>query len=452
MKGPTRLAVIAALVFIGRSELALADGDVVLQDFTGDKKIALHDQVKDVLEKAGVSLAEDGPSGDDAAVLSKYAKRHGVRAFVTGNTTMKKSGWTLVLTVRGSDGAVVGTTTLKGPWLPGLQKNIDKEGPDKLSALIEKTSPAKAEPEEEAEEEPAAEEEPKEEQQAEEEPEKEEPEKDEEPSKGDENRPSPLDLSVAMGLISRSYFYNQDVNQNLRTHDTLMPSVYVALGWYPGAHFASGVAAAFGIVGDFETGFASSSRLESDSNTTFKNSLLAFSAGARGRLNLGRQELGLSFKGGRHAFGIEDDADPGSLPPTGSAPLARDYIPDVAYGYLAPGLDARFAIGPVFIWLHGEYRIVLGLGDLESDVWFPRASSTGAIDGGARLGYMLPANLYVFGGFDYRRFGIAMNSKPSDTGAGTPGDPTDDRDVAGGATDRYVTGRLGIGWRLGAEK
>jgi hypothetical protein len=425
------------------SGLAHAAGKVAVVEFTGAKKKTIRERVVEALKKADVEIVEsDGAPGEDADAYVELARKDEVAAIVSGDTQMSKKGWKLKLVVRnGADGSVIEEVMIQGPWLPGLLKKIDKEAAKNLAGPIDEGAvPEVEEPEPEPEAEPEdRKDQEEEEDEAEKEPEEEEEPDDDPASKGP--RPSPLQLGAGMRAFTRDFSYNQDVNRNLRAYELGgAPAAFVTAAWYPAAHFTAGVPANIGIVGDFEQSIAASSEL-SAGGTSYSTSMRSFSGGLRFRIPFSKHEVGLSAKYGQHRFEVDGDQDPAAAVATGT-PIERDFVPDVAYEYVRPGLDARFQVGKFALGGYLGYRIVMSVGDLESDQWFPEASATAA-DAGLFLGYGVSKGLYALAGFDLRRYGFDMHSKPNDL--------TDDRDVAGGATDQYLAGWLGVEWRLGDD-
>jgi hypothetical protein len=240
------------------SGLAHAAGKVAVVEFTGAKKKTVRERVIEALKKADVEIVEsDAAPGDDADAYVELARKDEVVVIVSGDTQMSKKGWKLKLAVRnGADGSVIEEVLIKGPWLPGLLKNIDKEAAKNLAGPIDQGAlPKQEEPEPEPDAEPAENKDDAEE--AEEEPE-EEDEPDDEPASGP--RPSPLQLGASMRAFTRDFSYSQDVNRNLRAYQLGgAPAAFITAAWYPAAHFSAGVPANVGIVGDFEHSFAASS-------------------------------------------------------------------------------------------------------------------------------------------------------------------------------------------------
>jgi hypothetical protein len=135
---------------------------------------------------------------------------------------------------------------------------------------------------------------------------------------------------------------------------------------------------------------------------------------------------------------VKDDRDLAAASATG-APLVRDLIPGVAYSFVEPALDARFAFGSFGVGALVGYRLVLSAGDIQEPVWFPDATAS-ALHANLFVSYALARPLHALLGVNVRRYGLAMHSKPSDVTLG--------RDAAGGAIDQYLTAFLGIEYRL----
>jgi hypothetical protein len=433
-----RFALAAATVaWILGTSATFAAGSTMVLEFEGKKTKDIHDRVVRSLKKADVSvepLGQDAKSAKgDAHALEAVARRHHVAVFVEGTVDASKKGVTLHLLARdAATGDELGGLELESPKLPALMKKIDTEVPgfvkEQLGA-VEATTPEEKAPEPKEESKPKAEK-PKSEESAPEEP---------EPEKGGKpHRPSPLSVAAGLRLFSRHFSYNQDVNANLRPYKLgVAPSLFGSIAWYPAAHFTGGVAAHIGIVGDIEQSVATSSALD-PSGTKYATSLNAYSVGLRGRIPFDPHELGISLRYGRQAFNIAGDVDPNATVATGVT-VKRDLLPDVAYQYLSPAIDARFGFGAFGIGAHVAYRFVLSAGDIKSAAWFPAATVT-ALDAGLFATYEIVPTLHALIGFDVRRYGFDMHSSPSDLAK--------DHDVAGGAVDQYLAGFLGVEWRL----
>jgi hypothetical protein len=252
---------------------------------------------------------------------------------------------------------------------------------------------------------------------------------------------SVLELRADLGALSRHFDYHQDVNDNLRDHGvSFAPLVGVRLRWYPGAHFTADSAANLGIVAEYEQSLLASSNTETDED--FDTVVRGYAIGARLRFPIASHEIAISGVYGRQEFKVDAGREPNAVAANGLA-VDRDFVPDVTYGYVRPGLDARFAFGRIHAGLAFGYRAIHEIGELHSAEWFPQATAH-AIDGSLTIGYELKPQLIVFGGMDFVRYALSMNSSVQDLVVA--------RDVAGGAVDQTIAGRAGIEWRIDAPE
>lgn len=419
---------------------------VVVDDFSGAKSKQVRTAVAHALERDHQVVSEAAarvPRGSVDAAYVKSATEYHAEAFVDGDVKLEKSGWSVKLTVHdGSDGSVLGETTLKAPKLPKLLGKVDHEAADKLARAIEKGTAPKKEEKPAPSEEPAAEEAPREEEPKEDKKETaEEGPRDEarkSPPPAGEKRPVLLELAGGMQAFSRSFEYHQDVNGNLHPyHLSLWPALEARVGYYPGAHFTRNMAANVGIVAGITRSFGASSSI-GGSSKAYDTTLQEIIVGARFRLPLARHELGASFLYGSHRFDVASDHDPNAAAANGMA-VNRDYVPDASYQYLRPGLDARLVFGRFRFGAGIGYRIVLGLGELTSSAWFPHATAQ-ALDGFIDAGYEVLPGFFATAGFDATRYALDMHTVPADRNAA--------RDIAGGAIDQYLTGHIGVEYRF----
>jgi hypothetical protein len=439
------LALGVAFAVEGRDALAAV---VVVDNFTGAKKKEVRDAVADALEKGdhevvNATAARVPPSSDEKAYVSK-ASEYRTAAFVDGEVKQQKSGWSVTLTVHnGADGAVLGDTTIKAAKLPKLLKKIDEEAARKLAVTLDQASAPDLKKKAEAEEEkPVAESE---------KPAKEEPEEDaEEPREKraapppEEHGPKPVLLELAGGMqaFSRSFEYHQDVNGSLHPyHLSLWPALEARVGYYPGAHFTRNMAANIGLIAGITRSFGASSSI-GDAGKDYGTTMQELLIGARFRLPIQRHEIGVSFLYGNQRFDIDSDHDPVNVAANGLR-VNRDYVPNASYQYLRPGLDARLQFGRLRFGAGLGYRVVVGLGQLTAPAWFPHATAQ-ALDGFINAGYEVIPGLYVVAGFDATRYALDMHTVAADR--------TTARDFAGGAVDQYLTGHLGVEYRLGESR
>jgi hypothetical protein len=200
---------------------------------------------------------------------------------------------------------------------------------------------------------------------------------------------------------------------------------------YPGAFFTDNSWSHLGIEARYEFGIPTTTEFARADGTIASLSTASseFEAGLRGRLPLGRHELGIFGLFGAHAFSLKGDENPNADP--------YALVPDVNYQFLRVGLDARFAISKLVVGGHFAPRFLLSMNEIDkARVWFPGASGSG-LDFGIFGGWHLLPWLSAVGGLDVVRYGFDFNAIPADN-----------RVIAGGATDTYVSLWLGAMFSL----
>jgi hypothetical protein len=131
-------------------------------------------------------------------------------------------------------------------------------------------------------------------------------------------------------------------------------------------------------------------------------------------------------------------------------------VPDVRYSFLRFGLDARVQVSTLRFGAHIAPRVLTSLNQIDlATVWFPGATGRG-LDLGLEAGWNFLPFLGVVAGFDYVRYGFDFNDSPPGTVsapnarvAPSAQDPLLTPMLAGGATDTYVSGRIGLVVTLG---
>jgi hypothetical protein len=447
-----------AAAVIAWSFAAFAGGPVVVTEFSGEKSKQIRDRVVAALNKSGVQMAGAKippiTPNTDAGAIAAHAREHGVAAYVEGKTTKQKEGYTLKLALRSSaSGEVMDTFTFEGAKLPELLESIDAGITGPLTQALMAAEPPKraAKDAERAGGTPPKDEDEEDEQQP-------EPEDEPEPGAGatasadvtadtagaaadagpvGKARRSVVELRADLGGLSRSFEYNQDVNNNLRDHDIgFAPVVGFRLRWYPAAHFTAQSIANLGIIGEVERTITGSASTESGQD--YDASSFQYGAGVRWRFPIQRHEIGISVLYGRHELKVDTGREPGGTSANG-LPVDRDYVPDAGYVYARPGLDARFAVQQIHFGSTFGYRAIQQTGELNNYQWFPQAT-VAAVDGSLFAGYEFMPGIIALGGLDFVRYAHNMHSTVQDLQL--------QRDVAGGAIDQSIAVRLGIEWRV----
>jgi hypothetical protein len=249
----------------------------------------------------------------------------------------------------------------------------------------------------------------------------------EEPSTG--HGPSPLDVSIGARLGNRSFAYNDSL-PGLRGYSLgVGPSVALRAHWYPAAHFGSGALANIGLDlrGELMVGVSS----ENSMKQKFTTSSHELGVGVRGRLPLGKLELGLVAGFGQHSFGLSnsDKIDPD--------------IPDVVYNFVRLGPDARWQFASAWaVQLGAAYLIGLSQGQIAASEWFPHTSGNG-LELELGLQFAVSRVLGFELNFGLQRYFMSLNPDPKDPGV-VGASPR----VAGGALDEYFSTRFGVIIRL----
>jgi hypothetical protein len=195
--------------------------------------------------------------------------------------------------------------------------------------------------------------------------------------------------------------------------------------WYPGAHFGSGAAANIGLEvrADMLVGVSS----ENEYKQKFSTNSHSLGFALRGRVPLGKVELGVLGGWGQHAFSV---ADSGAMDPD---------IPDINYSFMRLGADGRYQFNKsIAVQLRAAFLYGLSLGEISSPAWFPHATGNGIeAEASFQLGV---SRLIAFElALGMQRYFMSLNPKEDD-----PGVNSNTLRVAGGALDKYFSSRLGL--------
>ncbi len=460
MTHPRTLSIATALAtgfaLTGFARAADAES-VAIVTFTGEQHRVVEARVAKALNGADVSVAKGKPiadPGDDVAAFVKLGKRRHVDKFVVGHVEGAGHHWSVSLTVRNaSDGALAGDSIVThAKSLDGLLRSIDRKVPGELvgalagGVQLDEGTPAKDDSD------------------AKEHADASEPDAvgdvaadnaataadsdsaatapadqgAKRPSSPGERVDTPLALSAGVRVFSRDFSYGGAGN-GLRGYGLGgAPALWLGGEWYPDAHFTTGVAANIGLVASFAQSFGVSSGRDDGGSENYGTSMRIYDVGIRGRIPLGVHEIGVSFRYGGQSFHIDGALDPSSVAAAGGAPT-RSFVPDVSYGYIRPGIDARLRFGDFGVGASLGYRKVLSFGDLGSSAWFP-AVSANAVDLGVSVEYRLLGSLYAVAGGALEHYSVTMNASDASAVNGRPS--------ASGASDRYLSAYFGAEWFL----
>lgn len=207
--------------------------------------------------------------------------------------------------------------------------------------------------------------------------------------------------------------YNDDLDGRLRPSDLVANAVGVGASWRPLAKLRN-----LSVHGRGELAVGVNGSRTPD-GTEYSTHSSEWSLGIGFDVRIATTRVGLAVAYGEQRFSIGDDP-------------AMELVPDVTYRYARGGLVVETPLGSRWeLTFTGGWRRLLGLGGMTEAAWFPRATGAG-IDGSAGIAFHATPWLDVQARVDLRRYFFAMNPEP--------GDPW----IAGGATDQYVGGALGL--------
>jgi hypothetical protein len=407
-----------------------------------------------------VTDAEDIKHRSGKRQLAKQAKVLEVDAVVTGTVSRKAD---LSLSIYSSDGTLIDEVKVKGGSFAKLEKALAANFDETLAEPLAEASGAEA-PEKKASDEEASSE-PEAEVSAAEIPPDEpplEPSEDEKPAEDDAGASkaglAPFELMVGIRGYNRKFSYSGNVGarepgrlplRSLVPYELdFAPAVIFSGRIYPLAFFRDDVWSHLGITGSFEVGVATETEVRGDTGIEpLKTSFDAWDIGLRGRLPLGALELGIFGVYGSQSFVLVGDEGGTALQPL---------VPDVKYQFLRFGLDARVQVSTLRFGAHVAPRVLTSLEQIDlATVWFPGATGRG-LDFGFEAGWNFLPYLGLVAGFDYVRYGFDFNAAPPGTVSAPNGgvppsaeDPLLTPMLAGGATDTYVSGRIGFVITLG---
>lgn len=424
------VALAIPLTFVGVSSAAAQSRDsssqaqgqkrIAVGAFEGTKNAQVRSWVVNLLKDDGYDVvdADIGPD-EGSSSYREAASELGVDAIVTGKVS---KNFNLTITVRNAaDGSNLGDLDFKGGSQPKLQKALQNQLGSAIADPLSMAEGArKAESSDDEDEDEAAESE-------------EESSDEEAASDSASDAASPLELEASIRAFNRQFDYT-DPRSNLSQYplapheQPLAPALVLDARLYPLAFSSSeGLGAHLGIQLHFEKSFFAKTVVNenTDSEEFLDNDMQEFRVGLRGRIPFGASELGIFVDYGNHKYTFSGDEK-------------NPIVPDVSYGFVRPGVDARFRLGEILLGLHLAPRFLLSMGELDLEgVWFPGAKGSG-LEYGGEFGYAVSSGLDILVGFDVVQYGFDFNAIPNDNPV-----------VAGGATDRYISGRFGILYRLG---
>ena len=231
------------------------------------------------------------------------------------------------------------------------------------------------------------------------------------------SRPPRADRAIVISVEERPFWrrlrYNDDLDERLRPSDLVANAVGIGASWRPLKNLRN-----FSVIGRGELAVGVNGSRTSD-GTEYSTSSSEWSLGAGFDVRISSTRIGVVAAYGEHRFALGDDP-------------AMELVPDVTYRYVRGGLVVTAPLAPKWeLTVTGGWRQLLGLGGMTEATWFPRATGNG-LDGSAGIAFHVTPWLDVQARVDLRRYFFAMNPEP--------GDPW----IAGGATDQYFGGALGL--------
>jgi hypothetical protein len=435
------LVLTVAAVSISPTRAHAEDKNVAVLSFDGPRAAKVRDAVvSSVSAEINVVPGREVQSTADRlnADLStsdgriEVARELEIDAYVEGRVDKAGRNWVLVLSVasgRSGESAEVAEITAKDP--KKLAARVESKAYSDLSSAIsqserpekEAPKPVVAEKEEEEEPEPELEEEPEEvAEQAE-----------DEADDSDGKEPMALAITLGAGGFTRDFEYRENLS-SLPVYDIAAPPIgWVGLQWFPGAHVTNeGVAANIGLRAQGQMAFGLSSGLESGSSEEFSTTSTLIELGVRGRLPLDSLQLGADISYGSHTYKIDSTTD--------AMGIERDPgIPSASYGYLKFHIDASLALGDkASVGIGFGLLPLLALGEIET--WFPNAGGL-AMEGDVNFAYELFSSFDLVASIGARRYAVTIDPTVQDVNVGRP--------IAAGLVDQYISGQLGLRFRLG---
>jgi hypothetical protein len=228
--------------------------------------------------------------------------------------------------------------------------------------------------------------------------------------------------SIGLGSPYRSLAYNDIVTQQLGDYTlTGAPMLDARVAYHPAAAVTDGWASWIGI--DVRMQMALGIRTVDSAGNEFKSKYDNYHLGA-----LLRAPVGKHFVRGVLGYGIQRFSQESKTKDVSSP------TPNTDYRFIRMGLGGDFAMNDkLSLGMDAAWLQMLSVGQIGE--WFPRSNAAG-VEFGMDMTYAMNDRFYarLFGG--YQRVFFDFHSKPGDS------------NVAGGATDNYVTAGLGAGIHL----
>lgn len=236
-----------------------------------------------------------------------------------------------------------------------------------------------------------------------------------------------LEVELGTALVGRQFEYSGVETSNLRWYSAdLIVSPRLEVELFPLAFIGGGPAAKLGLEASFAS--AVGHRSQRNNGVSYPTSMTQLEATAKYLLALGESASLSPLVGYRRASFSVGGGDDGST---------LDGLPGIAYSTAVAGLGAEvtWAGGSVVTFGELSYLAVLSSGEIVSPAYFPRGAARG-LEGRLGIGVRVLPSLELRASGQLTRYGFTFQSQPEDTY------------VAGGATDQYLGGTVGIRYLL----
>lgn len=244
---------------------------------------------------------------------------------------------------------------------------------------------------------------------------------------GDEAEPSKvraqpaIEAALTMNTLSRTLSFNDAFTQGIANYKLgAAPMADLAARIYPTAFFREDWTTYIGL--DLHAQLAFAVKSEGADQTKYNTSYDDYGAGLVGRYPLGQHELNALIGYNVQRFSVDN---------AGGTPAP---VPNVSYRSGRFGLGGKFAVMQrLKLGMEAAWHLIQQSGEIANKAWFPQAEGN-ALEG------MLYADVSIMGALNararvaYQRTYFDFNSKVGDAR------------VAGGATDDYFSGGLGLAY------
>ncbi|HET6147869.1 MAG TPA: hypothetical protein VFH68_10085 [Polyangia bacterium] len=395
-----------------------ANQRVVLRAFRGPQAARVKDAVESALllrySLVPDSMVTDAARRSGGRLLTDQdfaavAKTLNVHAFVSA-TVRKQQDWKVEMVVRkGDTGQAVAKYDWSGRHIDALAASVARRTPSRLKVLLAGKPDLQAQA-------PAVDEVVQARAEA-----QEQPASDGAPVDGvSRARQRPfLEIGVGSRVFSRSMTYAQNVSGRPGYRLDGGTGVAAEIALHP-----------FGASDATANTWAEGIGLYGAVNLSFGIGTQVDATGAPSKTDAHGYEAGLRY---RIAAGVFDVIPHGSYL-VDSFVTGSDWSPNVTYHVLRAGLGTRAALSSHFsLRASVDYLSVLSAGAFTSTA-FPRASANG-VDVSLGAGYGIGKTFEIQAAGALRRYGFDMRSRPGDT------------NIAGGASDQYLSMVVGIAYR-----